>query len=68
MKANERQELLEEVVDLFAVKLALVLVPVRRALTSLDPEGLAAVIEQMARSFSTELTATLSRYVIVKKG
>jgi hypothetical protein len=61
-------DLLEEITDLFTVKVALVLVPTRQALGIAGQHQLADSIARIVGGFAIELEAILSRYEIAPKG
>ncbi len=64
MTANAREQLTEELQDLFAVKLALVLVPAEQALLSVGRKELANVIRKISGDISLDLAAILAAYTI----
>jgi hypothetical protein len=67
MHADVDGQLLDELNDLLVVKLALVLVPARRALQTRSHEGLAAVMAKITSDLSADLESILSGYNISKR-
>jgi hypothetical protein len=67
MKADVDEQLVNELNDLFVVKLALVLVPAQRALQAVGREGLATAIGQITSNLSADLESILSGYDIRKR-
>jgi hypothetical protein len=61
-------DLLEEITDLFTVKVAHVLVPARQALGIAGQHQLADSIARIVGGFAVELETILSRYEITPKG
>lgn len=68
MHADGRSRLLEELADLYTVKLALLLVPVRQLLQAVQRQELAAAINTQLRDLSVELDAILANYEITPRG
>jgi hypothetical protein len=61
-----RDQLARDLADLYAVKLALILVPVRRLLNAVDRQELADAMSRLVGNISTDVHAVLSRYEIKK--
>jgi hypothetical protein len=68
MNADAKKELTQELSELFLVRLALVLIPARRALQFAGREELAAVAGRMVNSLSADLESALSRYEVNGQG
>jgi hypothetical protein len=67
MKADVDEQLVNELNDLFVVKLALVLVPAQRALQAVGREGLATAIGQITSNLSADLECILSGYNVSRR-
>jgi hypothetical protein len=67
MNADVDGQLVDELNDLLAVKLALVLVPAQRALQAIGREGLAAAMGKITSNLSADLQSILSGYTIRRR-
>jgi hypothetical protein len=67
MNIDGNTQLVDELNRLLVVKLALVLVPTRRALQTIGREGLASAIGKITCNLSADLESILSGYNISKR-
>jgi hypothetical protein len=67
MNVDGNTQLVDELNHLLVVKLALVLVPTRRALQAIGWEGLALAIGKITCNLSADLESILSSYNISKR-
>ena len=67
MNADVDGQLVDELNDLLAVKLALVLVPAQRALQAIGRGGLAAAMGKITSNLSADLECILSGYNVSRR-
>jgi hypothetical protein len=67
MNVDADTQLVDELNDLLVVKLALVLVPTRRALQAIGREGLASAMGKITSNLSADLESILSGYNISRR-